>query len=77
MRSLQLLTIVAAAAIAAGVTGNASAATEPFGRHVARCAHELGARADAPLVACTHDGTTMTFATFGAMVQHMRDTHGR
>ncbi len=72
MRSLQVLTIVAAAAIAAGVSGTASAATQPFGHHVAMCAHEVGARADAPLVTCTHDGMTMTFDTFGAMVQHMR-----
>ncbi len=74
MRPLYRLTIaVAAVALAAGVSGTAFAAAEPFGQHVSMCAHELGKRADTPAVTCTHDG--MTFATFGVMVQHMRGTH--
>ena len=77
MRPLYRLTIAiaAVAALAAGVSGTAFAAAEPFGQHVSMCAHELGKRADTPAVTCTHVGMTMTFATFGAMVQHMRDTH--
>jgi len=77
MRPVRRLTIAAAAlaALAAGLSGGALAAEEPFGRHVSMCAHELGQRAGAPAVTCTHDGTTMTFATFGAMVQHMRELH--
>lgn len=76
MRPIPRLTVAAAAlALAAGVSGNALAGSEPFGQHVAMCAHELGARANAPAVTCTHDGMTMTFATFGAMVQHMRAMH--
>ncbi|MEP7335912.1 MAG: hypothetical protein ABI717_09040 [Actinomycetota bacterium] len=76
MRPIRRLTIAAAAAaLAAGISGNALAADEPFGRHVSMCAHELGQRADAPAVACTHGGITMTFDTFGAMVQHMREHH--
>ena len=67
MRSIRRLTIAAAAAaaLAAGVSGTASASEAPFGQDVSMCAHELGQRAAAPAV--------MTFATFGAMVQHMRD----
>ena len=65
--------LAAIATIAAALAGTASAT--PFGQHVATCAHELGARDGAPAVTCTHDGTTMTFATFGAMVEHMRATH--
>jgi len=76
MRSIHRLAIAAATlALAAGVSGNALAGGEPLGQHVAMCAHELGARAAAPTVTCTHDGMTMTFPTFGAMVQHMRGMH--
>lgn len=76
MRPVRLtIAVTAVAALAAGVSGNASAGEEPFGQHVSMCAHELGKRADTPAVTCTHDGMTMTFATFGAMVQHMRDMH--
>jgi hypothetical protein len=77
MRPIRRLTIaaVAVAALAAGVSGSAFAAEEPFGQHVSMCAHELGKRADTPAVTCRHDGMTMTFATFGAMVQHMHETH--
>lgn len=77
MRPLYRLTIAAAAVavLATSVSGTALAAEEPFGQHVSMCAHELGKRADTPAVTCTHDGMTMTFATFGAMVQHMRGMH--
>lgn len=77
MRPITRLTTaaVAVAALAAGVSGTAFAAGEPLGRHVSMCAQELGQRADAPAVTCTHDGMTMTFATFGAMVQDMRELH--
>lgn len=70
-----IVTASAVAALAVGVSGTAFAAEEPFGQHVSMCAHEIGMRADTPAVTCTHDGMTMTFATFGAMVKHMRDTH--
>ena len=71
---MKRLTISAAAStVAAALAGTASAA--PFGQHVAMCAHALGARDDAPAVTCTHDGMTMTFANFGAMVEHMRAMH--
>lgn len=76
MRPVRRLTIAAAVAVlAAGSTGTALAAEEPFGTHVAMCAQELGKRAGAPAVTCAHDGMTMSFATFGAMVQHMRELH--
>ena len=39
------------------------------------CAHQLGVRANAPKVTCTHDGMTMTFPNFGAMVKHMQEMH--
>jgi hypothetical protein len=39
------------------------------------CAHQLGARANAPEVTCTHDCMTMTFPNFGAMVKHMQEMH--
>jgi hypothetical protein len=68
------ITAVAAAALAGAASTNAIAA-DPFGQHVSMCAHELGQRADAPAVTCTHDGMTMTFASFGAMVEHMQTVH--
>ena len=68
------IAVVAATALAGAASANAIAA-DPFGQHVAMCTHELGQRADAPAVTCTHDGITMTFTNFGAMVQHMREIH--
>lgn len=65
--------LAAVAAISAAIAGTAAAA--PFGQHVAMCAHQLGARDGAPAVTCTHDEMTMEFATFGAMVNHMRARH--
>ena len=35
----------------------------------------LDQRDNPPTVTCTHDGMTMTFATFGEMVQHMQLMH--
>ena len=59
----------------AGLSASAFAADAPFGQHLSMCAQvDLGQRAGAPQVTCTHDGMTMTFATFGAMVQYMCDT---
>jgi len=71
MTRLPVLAVAAVAALALG----GPAAAEPFGQHVAMCAHQLGARANAPAVSCSHDGMTMTFANFGAMVEHMRVMH--
>ena len=71
MTRLPALAATAVAALA--LVGPAAA--EPFGQHVAMCAHQLGARAKAPEVTCTHDGMTMTFPSFGAMVEHMQEMH--
>jgi len=68
------LPVLAATSVAAlALVGPAGAG--PFGQHVAMCAHHLGVRANAPAVTCAHDGMTMTFPNFGAMVQHMRTMH--
>ena len=76
MRNLRRLVVAAVAgALLAGAASSNAIAADPFGQHVAMCAQELGQRADAPAVTCTHDGMTMTFATFGAMVEHMRQLH--
>jgi hypothetical protein len=76
MRSLRDLRIAAvAAALLTGGTPTSAVAADSFGQQVAMCAHQLGQRADAPAVTCTHDGMTMTFANFGAMVRHMREMH--
>jgi hypothetical protein len=70
MRRLMLV-LVASAALAAGVTGNARA--DGFGSGVAACGQTmLGQRADPPAVTCSCEGTTMTFVTFGAMVVQMQ-----
>lgn len=76
MSRFNLLTIAAVAAAAlAGAASTNAAAAEPPGQHVSMCAHELGQRADAPAVTCTHDGMTMSFDSFGAMVKHMQTVH--
>ena len=71
--------VTAAGSLALALAGGVAAAPSPqgtFGQHVASCAQEhLGARDGAPAVTCTHDGMTMTFPTFGAMVQHMQEMH--
>lgn len=72
--------LAAAGTLALAVTVNTAAASPSadFGRHVAACAQEHGGqRTIPPQVTCTHDGMTMTFPTFGAMVQHMQEMHGR
>lgn len=80
IRGIRMTAALVAAVAVGGLSGaNALAANDPpgFGLHVAMCAKEhLGKRADPPAVICTHDGMTMTFPTFGAMVQHMREHHG-
>ena len=72
--------LTAAGALALALGGNALGAPNPsaeFGQHVATGAQEhLGQREGAPSVTCRHDGVVMTFATFGEMVQHMREHHG-
>ncbi len=78
-RARVLGAVVAAAAVAATIpaVGQAAQTAEPFGQHVSDCAQtSLGKRANAPAVTCTHDGQVHTFATFGAMVQHMLAHHG-
>lgn len=67
-----VVSVTAAAIIAAVLAAGASAA--PLGQHAAMCAHEIAPRSGAS-VTCTHDGVTMTFANFGAMVQQMRSMH--
>lgn len=76
MRTFRHLTVaaVAAAVLAGGASTNAAAA-DPLGEHVAMCAAQLGQRADAPAVTCALDGMTMTFANFGAMLEHMLQMH--
>jgi len=65
-----LITLAVAAALPVSFAGNALA--EGSGQHVADCAHALLAQRDnRPAVTCRHDGMTMAFPTFGAMVQHM------
>ena len=68
-----------AGALALVFGGSAAAAPNAgadFGQHVATCVPEhLGQREGAPSVTCTHDGMTMTFPTFGAMVRHMQEMH--
>ena len=67
-----IVAIAVSASLAAGFSGSALG-DNSFGQHVAMCSHTtLGQRANPPSVTCTHDGTTMTFANFGEMVQHMR-----
>jgi hypothetical protein len=72
--------LAASGVLALGLAGGAAASTGPaasFGQHVAACAQEhLGQPPAVPEVACTHDGTSMTFETFGGMVQHMQEHHG-
>jgi len=72
--------LTAAGALALALGGNTLGAPSPsadFGQHVATCAQEhLGQREGAPSVSCTHDGMTMTFPTFGAMVEHIEEMYG-
>jgi hypothetical protein len=67
--------LVPATSLIAALALAGTASATPFGQHVAMCAHQLGARANAPAVTCSHDGMTMTFPNFGAMVAHMRAMH--
>ena len=73
MRRLALTTIAALAAFG-GVSGGALADTT--GQQIATCAQmTLPPTGNAPSITCTCNGTTMTFPTFGAMVQHMLAMH--
>ncbi len=71
--------LAATGTLALAFGGGAAAAPSPaaeLGQHVASCAQEhLGQREAPPAVTCTHDGMTMSFSTFGAMVQHMQEMH--
>lgn len=73
--------VSAAGALVLALGGAALGAPSPsadFGQHVATCAQQhLGQREGAPSVTCTHDGMTMTFPSFGAMVRHMQEMHAR
>jgi hypothetical protein len=65
-----------ALALAAGATAAAApvaaASSEPLGSQVSTCAQTmLPPLPNPPTVTCSCNGTTMTFATFGEMVQHM------
>lgn len=67
-----MVLIAIASAVGADAASSAVAAERPFGAHIADWAQmSLGQRPDAPQVTRRHDGTTMTFPNFGAMVQHM------
>jgi hypothetical protein len=72
--------VAASGATALGLAGPSAAAPAPqaeLGQHIAFCAQEsLGQRESPPSVTCVHDGMAMSFPTFGAMVQHMREMHG-
>ena len=73
MRRLVLTSIAVLAAVG-GLSGSALA--DAPGQQIATCAQlALPPTADPPSITCTCDGTVMTFANFGAMVQHMR-AHG-
>ena len=67
-----VLALATTAGLAAALSGSALAGNA-FGQHVAECAHmALGPRDNPPAITCSHEGMTMTFPNFGAMVQHMR-----
>lgn len=72
--------VAASGATALGLAGPSAAAPAlqaDLGQHIASCAQEsLGQRENPPSVTCIHDGMEMSFPTFGAMVQHMREMHG-
>lgn len=77
----RFVAVVAATGTAAlGLSGPAAAApaaAADLGQHIASCARSgVGQREHPPAVACAHDGAVMSFPTFGAMVQHMREMHG-
>ena len=78
-RGTRLRTGLAVIAALAGLAAAAPAAGEDksaLGRHVALCAQmHLGQRDDPPRVICEHDGHVHTFATFGAMAEHMLEGH--
>ena len=79
-RHTLVVVVAATGAAALGLAGPAAAAPAPaagLGQHIASCAQEsLGQRENPPSVTCVHDGMTMSFPTFGAMAEHMREMHG-
>ena len=71
MGRLSLVLIIITAVFAA-LSGSALA-SETLGTSVSACAQmHLGQRDNPPALTCSHDGTTLTFATFGDMVRHMQ-----
>lgn len=81
-RARVAVAVLAAAAVAAASPAIVQAQTdESFGQHVAKCAQtSLGKRANPPAGSCSHEGQGQgqghDFATFGQMVQVMREHHG-
>jgi len=75
MRTRLIASLAASAAVLAGAAPAVASGGPAFGQHVAGSARaDLGSRAAPPSVVCQMpDGTTMTFANFGAMVHHMRE----
>lgn len=75
MTTLRFFVVLAVAdAVGVSYSPAALAADPAFGTPISDCAHvSLGQRAGDPAVTCTHDGLTMTFDTFGQMVEHMLD----
>lgn len=70
--ALTAVGIVTAGLSANALGANARAADDSFGRQVSMYAQmSFGQGHDAHEVICTHDGMTMTFASFGAMLRHM------
>ena len=73
-RLLTALAVSAALAAPASATAAAPAPDDPswLGTHVSRCADmHLPPVPSPPTIVCEDGGMVMTFATFGAMVQHM------
>ena len=72
--------LAATGTAALGLAGPSAAAPAPhadLGQHIASCAQEsLGQRESPASVTCIHDDLVMSFPTFGALVQHVREMHG-
>ena len=66
------LVLIIITGVFVALSGNALAG-ETRGASVSMCAQmHLGQRDNPPAITCSHDGTAVTFATFGDMVRHMR-----
>lgn len=73
MRTRLIASLAATAAVLAGAPPAVASGGSAFGQHLAGCARaDLGSRPAPPSVTCRMpDGSTMTFANFGAMVRHI------